>query len=140
MLGLINADHEESSPNASLLLINKLSCSLVGQEQAVRFRPGSQSHRIYGKDSAVEVFACNYGLNEAFRNDIANGDLQITGSDEDGTARIVELPGHRFFIATLFVPQMLSVPGSPHPLITAFLREAYAFSRARAGSAFLQLP
>ena len=132
MLGLVNADHEESSPDASLLLISKLSCSLVGEKRAVRILPGSQAHRIYGQDFAVEAFACNYGLNEAFRNKISSSDLRISGSDDEGAVRIVELPRHRFFIATLYVPQVLSKPGSPHPLITAYLREAYAFSRVRA--------
>lgn len=38
--------------------------------------------------------------------------------------RAVELPNHRFFIATLFQPQLSSKPGTPHPLIVQFLRAA----------------
>jgi len=47
--------------------------------------------------------------------------LQIVGSDSEGEIRVVELPHHPFFIATLFVPQLLSRPDCPHPLITAFI-------------------
>jgi CTP synthase (UTP-ammonia lyase) len=42
--------------------------------------------------------------------------------DNDGEARILELPHHRFYIGTLFVPQAQSEPGKPHPLITAYLK------------------
>ena len=118
------ADHEESSPEASLKLISKLSCSLVGQENRIRIAPHTQAHRIYGTTDITEIFACNYGLNAAFENHIRSRDLLVSGSDEDGTARIVELPGHPFFIATLFVPQVLSRKEKPHPLIVAFVEAA----------------
>jgi hypothetical protein len=36
----------------------------------------------------------------------------------------VELPSHRFFVATLFVPQTSSAPDAPHPLIGAYLAAA----------------
>lgn len=35
-----------------------------------------------------------------------------------------ELPGWRFFVGTLFVPQMASEPGAPHPLVRAFAHAA----------------
>lgn len=49
------------------------------------------------------------------------------GVDSNGEVRIVELSNHRFFIATLFVPQLSSSPETPHPLITAYLKAAMAF-------------
>jgi len=36
--------------------------------------------------------------------------------------RVIEYPGHQFFIGTLFVPQTRSTPETPHPLVTAFLK------------------
>ena len=91
--------------------------------------PGSQAHRIYGKDEATEVFACNYGLNEAFEDLIESKELRVSGYDEDGTVRMVELPGHPFFISTLFVPQVVSQIGKPHPLIVTYLQAASRFRR-----------
>ena len=91
--------------------------------------PGSQAHRIYGKDEATEVFACNYGLNEAFEDQIESKELRVSGYDEDGTVRMVELPEHPFFIPTLFVPQVVSQVGKPHPLIVAYLEAASRFGR-----------
>lgn len=36
--------------------------------------------------------------------------------------RVVELPGHPFFIGTPFVPQARSRPEDPHPLVSAFVK------------------
>lgn len=49
--------------------------------------------------------------------------------DSDGEARILELPGHPFYVATLFVPQMSSSPERPHPLVVAFLQAALDAAR-----------
>jgi len=47
--------------------------------------------------------------------------MKITGADTEGEIRVIEFPGHPFFIGTLFVPQTRSTPEQPHPLVTAFL-------------------
>jgi CTP synthase (UTP-ammonia lyase) len=108
-------------------LISKLTCSLVGQKQNVKLVPGTLAYRIYGTNDATEIFACNYGLNEAFANEIQSKELRVSGYDEDGNARMIELPGHPFFISTLFVPQVVSKAREPHPLILAYLETASRF-------------
>jgi CTP synthase (UTP-ammonia lyase) len=52
---------------------------------------------------------------------LKSGPLKITGSDIEGEVRVIELPGHPFFVGTLFVPQTRSTPEKPHPLVTSFL-------------------
>ena len=52
--------------------------------------------------------------------------MQVVGTDIEGEVRIVELPAHRFFIATLFLPQLTSSVETPHPLIVAYLQAAKA--------------
>jgi CTP synthase (UTP-ammonia lyase) len=52
--------------------------------------------------------------------------LKLTAHDRQGSARIAELPGHPFYLGTLFLPQLASTPGNPHPLIRAFLEAAAA--------------
>jgi CTP synthase (UTP-ammonia lyase) len=37
---------------------------------------------------------------------------------------VLELPGHPFFLGTLYVPQARSTAARPHPLVTEFLRAA----------------
>ena len=131
MLGIREAEHEETAPEASELVISKLTCSLVGQTQVVKIMPGTRAHRAYGKEESSEQFRCNYGLNPAYQEEIGKRGLKIVGVDLDGQARIVELPDHRFFIATLFLPQLSSSPDRPHPLIMAYLRAAAAFQAFR---------
>jgi CTP synthase (UTP-ammonia lyase) len=89
--------------------------------------PATIAYQAYGKDSIIEKFQCNYGLNEKYRNDFSDGILKITGYDEDDNARIIEIPIHRFFIATLFLPQFTSKPGMSHPLILSFIKAAIKF-------------
>ena len=76
----------------------------------------------------METFACNYGLNTAFEDQIRSKELRVSGYDEDGTTRMIELPDHPFFMATLFVPQLLSQSGKPHPFVCAYLGAASRFS------------
>jgi CTP synthase (UTP-ammonia lyase) len=94
----------------------------------LRFTAGSQVATIYGTLSATERYHCNFGVNPEYVPLLKGGPLQITGSDSEGEVRVIELPGHPFFIGTLFVPQTRSTLQRPHPLVTAFL-QAVAESR-----------
>jgi CTP synthase (UTP-ammonia lyase) len=126
VLGISDAEHEESAPEAPTLVISKLLCSLVAQAQPVFISPGSCAYHAYRQAEVTEQFNCNYGLNPAFRDRISAGPLHITGVDQEGEVRIVELTDHPFFVATLFQPQLSSQEGQPHPLITAYLSAALA--------------
>ncbi len=125
-----DAEHEESAPTAPILLVSKLASSLVGKTQKIKILPGSLAHRAYGREEANEQFACNYGLNPQFQDKVEKGQLKITGVDLYEEVRIVEVLGHPFYVATLFLPQISSAPESPHPLIVAYLRAASAFRTA----------
>lgn len=89
--------------------------------------PGTIATSAYGSQESIEHFRCNFGLNPEYQGQVETGGLQATGRDENGEVRVVELRGHPFFVATLFLPQLSSQPGAPHPLILAFLKAAAAF-------------
>jgi CTP synthase (UTP-ammonia lyase) len=131
VLNLQEADHEESAPHASTLVIHRLTCSLVGQRQTIQLTRGSLVHRAYGRDEAAEQFRCNFGLNPLYHELVAGESLRVAGTDREGEVRVVELRNHRFFVATLFLPQLSSSPETPHPLIVAYLRAAVAFHDSR---------
>jgi CTP synthase (UTP-ammonia lyase) len=78
--------------------------------------------RAYGSLRAVERYYCNFGVHPDRVALLGSRALQVVGSDAEGEVRVVELPGHPFFVGTLYVPQARSAPGAPHPLVTAFLR------------------
>jgi CTP synthase (UTP-ammonia lyase) len=120
VMGLADAAHAESDPDASCLFVTPLSCSLVGKTMAVTIKAESTAANAYQAEQSTEAYYCNYGLNPQYQERLENAGLRVTGTDADGEARIVELGTHPFFIGTLFVPQARSNPGRPHPLIRAF--------------------
>jgi CTP synthase (UTP-ammonia lyase) len=101
-------------------VITALACSLVGQSQQVRLVAGTAAARLYGAASAVEDYHCNYGVNPEYLEKLRSGGLCVSGIGEDGEIRIVELPGHPFFVATLFLPQARSTAAAPHPVLRGF--------------------
>ncbi|MBD2462183.1 CTP synthase [Oscillatoria sp. FACHB-1407] len=122
VLGFQEAQSQENDPYASHLFISKLDCSLAGREMQLTFTKGSQIATIYGSLTAVERYYCNFGVNPDYVPQLKSQSLQITGSDSEGEVRVIELPGHPFFIGTLFVPQARSTVELPHPIVTAFLK------------------
>jgi CTP synthase (UTP-ammonia lyase) len=126
-LGIEDAEHEETAPNAPTLIISKLACSLDNKTQRLKIVAGSLVHEAYGQDEVTEQFICNYGLNPKFRDSIEKEQLKITGVGLDGEVRAVEVSDHPYYVGTLYQPQLSSTPDSPHPLIVAYLRAALAF-------------
>jgi CTP synthase (UTP-ammonia lyase) len=124
VMGLTDATHAESDPYASCLFVTPLSCSLVGMTMEVTITPGSRASVAMGSTRSMEKYYCNFGLNPDYQGQLEEHGLAITGQDQNGEARILEVPEHPFYLGTLFVPQASSKPGSPHPLILAFCRAA----------------
>ncbi len=126
VLGLHDADHSESNPDAALPLITPLACSLRETRGTITLRPGSRIQTIYGQTEIEEGFNCSYGLNRDFYGLLERGDLRIDGVDSEGELRVVELTTHPFFFATLFQPERSALAGITHPLIVAYMRAALA--------------
>ena len=127
VLGFAEAQHAEYDPGASTLFVTRLSCSLVGQTMQVVVDPHSRAGRAYQQSPVAEHYYCLFGLNPAYQTRVHEGGLRVVGVDQEGEARIVEVPEHRFFVGTLFVPQLTSTPEHPHPLVTAYLQAAGDF-------------
>jgi CTP synthase (UTP-ammonia lyase) len=124
VLGFEDAQHAEYDPYASTLFVTPLSCSLAGQTLRVRLEPGSRAAGAYGAAEVEERYYCDFGLNPEHQALLHARGLRVAGADAGGEARVVEIPEHPFFVATLFVPQTGSAPGRPHPLVAAFVRAA----------------
>jgi CTP synthase (UTP-ammonia lyase) len=124
VMGFTDAAHAESDPYASCLFITPLSCSLVGKTMEVAIKAGSQAAIACQATRTMEQFYCNFGLNPEYLARLERSGLEVTGKDQNGEARIVELPGHPFFVGTLFIHQARSAAGNPHPLILEFCRVA----------------
>ena len=124
VLGFRDAEHEESSPQSQRLAITALSCSLVGQEHRVRLVEGSIARSLYGRDTTVEDYYCNYGVNPEYVDELARSGLHVSGVDDEGDVRLVERRDHPFFVGTLFLPQTRCSVEQPHPVMQAFVQAA----------------
>jgi CTP synthase (UTP-ammonia lyase) len=128
--GLAGVAHAENTPEAEDLLIEPLACALRGHEGSVQFTAGSLAERVTGVERSVERYQCGYGLNHRHLDTLVAHGLRFTGHDDDGEVRVAELPGHPFFLATLFQPELGGDGDEPHPMIRAFA-EATAEHAAR---------
>lgn len=120
VLGHREAEHAELNPAASIPLFAPLVCSLVEVGGQVFFAPHSQIAAIYGGSSSIERYHCRYGMNAAYRQWFEHSDVVVSGVDEAGEPRAIELRGHSFFIGTAYQPERLALTGQAHPLVVAF--------------------
>ncbi len=123
VLGLKEADHSESNPQAEMPIIAPLACSLVEAEGVIKLEENSRISRIYGCREIYESYHCSYGFNPQYKSILEQSEMEITGADESGDPRVLELKSHLFFIATLFQPERSALTGSSaaHPLVRAYL-------------------
>jgi CTP synthase (UTP-ammonia lyase) len=117
--GLADVENAEVTPEAERQLIVPLACSLMGHEEAVMIVPGSMAARISGPGRRTERYHCAFGLNTEYLEALTAPGLRFTGFDDLGNVRIMELPGHPFFIGTLFQPELQGDGTQPHPIIAA---------------------
>lgn len=80
----------------------------------------------------MERYHCSYGLNAGYIDPLTAHGMRFTGHDTDGEVRIAELPGHPFFLATLFQPELAPGPRA-HPIVAASAQgQAAALEQAAA--------
>jgi CTP synthase (UTP-ammonia lyase) len=122
--GLTDVEHAEVAPDAARPLIVPLECSLTGHEDAVMVVPGTLAARVCGPGRRTERYHCDYGLNARYLEALTAGGLHFSGFDDGGQVRIAELPGHPFFLCTLFQPELHGDGTRPHPVLRAFATAA----------------
>jgi CTP synthase (UTP-ammonia lyase) len=135
--GLSGVENAEVTPAAAEHLIVRLECSLTGHEEAVMIVPGTRAAEISGPGRRTERYHCDYGLDPAYLERLSQGGLSFSGFDDSGQVRIVELPGHPFFVGTLFQPELHGDGAQPHPIIVAMAAAATAHATAAADTAAL---
>ena len=128
--GIDDAANAEATPDAPRLLVTPLECALLGAETEISVVPGTLAASLMGAGRRTERFFCRYGLNPEFRSTIERHGMVFAGSDALGDPRVAELPGHPFFLATLFQPELSSDATWVHPVIAGFV----AAARSRVGA------
>lgn len=118
--GATGVQHGESTPDSDDLLIVPLECSLDGHEGAIQVTPGTRAAALLGVERSVERYHCSYGLDASRLDLLREYGMVFSGHDDAGDPRIAELPGHPFYLATLFQPELAGDGTRPHPFIQAF--------------------
>jgi CTP synthase (UTP-ammonia lyase) len=141
-VGIKDGQHGDYGVSGGTPVITRVACpvpnrapgaaALSGRIHVTLAKP-SQAAEIYGGTDLDEEFACNWELNAEFRGAMEKAGLKVVGVDDGGQTRVTELPGHPFFIGTLFQPQLSSTAARPHPVIQAFCAAAQRFDPARRG-------
>jgi CTP synthase (UTP-ammonia lyase) len=84
VLGLTDAEHAETNPDAKDPFIAPLACALVNVTGDIFLHTGSRIALAYGVVRATEAYHCSYGLSPRGRAMLESGGMNITTVDGDG--------------------------------------------------------
>jgi CTP synthase (UTP-ammonia lyase) len=116
------ASHAESDGVSDANVIHPLACSLQGQERVVRPVAGTRFARLVADQPAVGMHYCSYGPGPTELRRLIEGGMVLEATAQDAEAEVLELPGNRFFMLSLFQPQIGALAGRPlHPLLIEFV-------------------
>lgn len=129
VLGIPNADSADNVTHASDAVITPVQCSGPAQTGprltgpgCARVVPGTLLSELCGAIDLRGEYFCSYEVNPSFVPRWQTAGLRIAATGADGELRAFELPANRFFVATLFQPQLSSRYTQPHPIVLGFLR------------------
>ncbi|MGA1531103.1 MAG: glutamine amidotransferase-related protein, partial [Kiritimatiellia bacterium] len=94
-------------------------------------KEGTKSMAAYGAASISERHRHRYEVNNKYRSALEEKGLVLSGLSPDGhLVEMIELPGHPWFVATQFHPELKSQPLVPHPLFRDFIGAAVKHSES----------
>ncbi len=139
VLGLKDATSREIDPKSKNLVIDimesqkeliqkgKMGGSMrLGSFSAV-LKKGTIARTAYGADMVEERHRHRFEVNPAYIEPLEKAGLVFSGKSPDGhLMEIAELSkkDHPFFLGTQFHPEFQANPLKPHPIFTAFIKEA----------------
>ncbi|MBZ5571344.1 MAG: hypothetical protein LAO09_05630 [Acidobacteriia bacterium] len=148
VLGIKDADSAENNSGSKNIIIHLVACAvpdrkkgapkLSGAVPEIRLRPGSYLQSFYTQDTVVEEFFCNFEVNPDYEWAAMEAGFPVVARGPKGEIRAIESPSHRFYIATLYQPQLSSKPKHPHPLIMAFVQAAADWGRKKLEDSVLE--
>ena len=148
VLGIKDADTAENNSGSKNIIIYPVACAVPGAKKGapklsgavpeIRLRPGSYLHSFYGHDVVTEEFFCNFEVNPDYEWAAMEAGFPVVARGPKGEIRAIESPTHRFYIATLYQPQLSSKAGKPHPLVLAFVQAAADWGRKKLDDSVLE--
>jgi CTP synthase len=137
MAGLAGADSSEfapATPHPVIATMAEQVAILAGEgdlggsmrlgSYPAELLAGSVVAKRYGQTHVTERHRHRYEVNNAYRSDLENAGLVISGTSPDSTlVEFIELPDdvHPYFVATQAHPELKSRPTQPHPLFSGLV-------------------
>jgi len=85
----------------------------------------TKARAAYGKELIYERHRHRYEFNNKFINDFEAKGMVFSGVNPNKKlVEIIEIPEHKWFVATQFHPELKSRPNNPHPLFVDFIKAA----------------
>jgi CTP synthase (UTP-ammonia lyase) len=150
VLGIHDADSAENQSASQNIIIYPVACAvpdrqgdapkLSGTSPEIRLRPGSYLQSFYGKDKETvkEEFFCNFEINPDYEWCAMEAGFPVVARGAQGEIRAIESPTLRFFVATLFQPQLSSTEDRPHPVIIAFAQACAEWKKQKLEDSVLE--
>jgi CTP synthase (UTP-ammonia lyase) len=106
LAGIDGAAHAETDPEGETVVVAPLACSLYGSRRLVEPIPGTRLAEICGTLPFTGFHWCGYGLDSAIERRLQDAGVVLSARAPDVGVEGIELPGHPFFVATAFQPQV----------------------------------
>lgn len=88
----------------------------------------SKAYELYDTENISERHRHRYEVNNDYRDALVSGGMKLSGLSPDGRiVEMIEIPEHRWFLATQAHPELKSRPNHPHPLFKGFVSAAQEY-------------
>ncbi|MDX1806798.1 CTP synthase [Paenisporosarcina macmurdoensis] len=86
---------------------------------------GTKAYEAYGQELVYERHRHRYEFNNEYREQFEAAGFIFSGTSPDGRLiEVIEIPDHKFFVASQFHPEFISRPHRPQPLFREFIKAA----------------
>jgi len=109
-------EQEDVTDYGGTMRLGQFACAL---------HPNSKSRILYGTETIYERHRHRYEFNNKYRQQLEQAGLLIAGLSPDSKlVEIIEIPEHKYFVASQFHPELKSRPERPHPLFVGLVAAA----------------
>ena len=134
VLGFEDANTAEIDPDSKHCVIDLMPEQKQIKDMGGTMRLGAypcqldkagKAYKLYGKENISERHRHRYEVNNDFREAYEKAGILFSGKSPDGRiCEMIEIPSHRFFVASQFHPEFKSRPNHPHPIFKGFMAAA----------------
>ncbi|QEH62385.1 CTP synthetase [Spiroplasma chinense] len=131
VLGLENAHTTELNPKTNYPIIDiiegkdreKIGGTLRLGRYETSLVENTLASKLYNSSTAIERHRHRYEFNNEFKDQFEKAGMVFSGMyDKEDLVEIIEIPSHKFFIASQYHPEFTSRPNKPNPLFMGFVQ------------------